>query len=92
MRQLAGYLVLNGDGPDEVIEGTHEFIVLSGAEAKGFDSITGKVTYSDEAQMYNVMLVEWDREHQIASRLGIGRISKDAWDMSFPTIRFVTLG
>lgn len=91
-RQLAGRLILNGKGPDEVIEGKHEFIVLSGALTKGFDSITGNVTYSDEAEMYNVMLVEWDDQHQVASRLGTGRIFKEAWDMSLPTIRFVTLG
>ncbi|KAM0259205.1 hypothetical protein ACHAQJ_003410 [Trichoderma viride] len=91
-RQLAGYLTLNGDGPEEVIEGKHEFIVLSSAQAKGFDSISGKVAYSNESQMYNVMLVEWDCQHQIASRLGIGRIFKEAWDMSLPIIRFVTIG
>ncbi|KAM0446009.1 hypothetical protein ACHAO4_009597 [Trichoderma viride] len=91
-RQLAGRLILNGNGPDEVIEGKHEFIVLSGALVKGFDSITGNVTYSDEAEMYNVMLVEWDDQHEVASRLGTGRIFKEAWDMSLPTIRFVTLG
>jgi hypothetical protein len=90
--QLAGYMVLNGDGPYELVKGTHEFIVLSGAEVKGFDSINGNVTYSDEAQMYNVMLVEWAHTRQIASRLGIGRIFKEAWDMSLPTIRFVTIG
>ncbi|GFP55952.1 hypothetical protein TASIC1_0006012200 [Trichoderma asperellum] len=91
-RQLAGYLILNGEGPNEVMQGKHEFVVLSGALAKGFNSITGNVTYSDEAEMYNVMLVEWDDQHQIASRLGTGRIFKEAWDMSLPTIRCITLG
>jgi hypothetical protein len=71
---------------------THEFIVLSGAQANGFDSIRGTVTYSDSAQMYNVMLVEWDSTHQFVTRLGIGRIFKEAWDMSLPTLRFVTIG
>lgn len=91
-RQLAGYLVLNGDGPEIVIEGRHEFIVLSGAQVKGFDPISGNLVYSDEAQMYNVMLVEWNDTRQIASRLGIGKFFKEAWDMSLPVIRFVTLG
>lgn len=91
-RQLAGYLILNSVGPIEVIKGKHEFIVLSGALVKGFNSITENVTYSDEAEMYNVMLVEWDDQHQVASRLGTGRIFKEAWDMSLPIVRFVTLG
>ena len=91
-RQHAGYLTLNGDGPYEIVKGKYEFIVLSGAKVMGYDSISGNVKYSDEAQMYNVMLVEWDHTHQIASRLGIGRIFKQAWDMSLPIIRFVTIG
>ena len=41
--------------------------------------------------MYNIMLVEWDSPHQIASRLGIGRIFKEAWDMSLPVTWFVTI-
>ena len=91
-RQLAGYVVLNGDGPDELDRAKHEFVVLSGAQVKGFDPITGKIVHSEEAHMYNVMLVGWNSTHQIASRLGIGRIYKEAWDMSLPVIRFVTIG
>jgi hypothetical protein len=91
-RQLAGYLTLNGDSPRELTASKHEFIVLSGAKVKSFDSISGSLTYSGQAHMYNVMLVEWDHQHQTASRLGIGRIFKEAWDASLPIIRFVTLG
>ncbi|EJT71051.1 hypothetical protein GGTG_12072 [Gaeumannomyces tritici R3-111a-1] len=91
-RQLAGHMILNGDGPEEVTRERHGFIVLSGAYVKGFDPISGKLTYSDESQMYNVMLVEWDPARQIASRLGIGRIFKEAWDTSLPVIRYVTIG
>jgi hypothetical protein len=91
-RQLAGYLVLNGNGPTELTENKHEFVVLSGAKVQSFDSISGDLTYSDQAHMYNVMLVEWDGQHQVASRLGIGRIFTEAWDSSLPTSRFVTIG
>lgn len=91
-RQLAGHMILNGDGPGEVTRERHEFIVISGAYVKGFDPISGNVTYSDESHMYNVMLVEWDPVRQIASRLGIGRIFKEAWDMSLPIVRYITIG
>jgi hypothetical protein len=42
--------------------------------------------------MYNVMLVEWDRDHKIAYRVAIGRVLKAAWVGSRPIRKLITLG
>lgn len=42
--------------------------------------------------MYNVLLVEWNKDHQIVYRIGLGRIFKAAWEASGPLTQFVTLG
>jgi hypothetical protein len=70
-------MILN-EGTLELQPGRHEFIVLSEAQVSGFNPVTWACPYSDNCQMYNVMLVEWDHEHQIAYRLGPGRVLKKA--------------
>ncbi|KAJ4387295.1 hypothetical protein N0V93_007884 [Gnomoniopsis smithogilvyi] len=91
-RQLAGYLVLNGDGPLQTDPSRHEFIVLSEAQVSGFNPVNWAWKHSERCRMYNVMLVEWDRDCNIAYRLGIGRVLKEAWAGSRPVIKHVTLG
>lgn len=91
-KQLAGYLTLNASEPLQCEVGRHEFIVLSDAQASGFNPVTGTCTYSEAWLMYNVMLIEWDAEHIVASRLGLGRVLKKAWLGSRPKIKWIVLG
>lgn len=91
-RQLSGYLILNGERLPEIDPSRHEFIVLSEAQFSGFNPITSACTPSAQSLMYNVMLIEWDDQREMASRLGIGRVLKQAWDASNPVIKFITLG
>ncbi|KAL7910546.1 hypothetical protein GGI35DRAFT_469238 [Trichoderma velutinum] len=91
-RQLSGYLILNGESLVELDQTRHEFIVLSEAQFSGFNPITSACTPSEQSMMYNVMLIEWDDDREMASRLGIGRVLKQAWDASNPVIKFIALG
>lgn len=91
-RQLAGYLILNGDVPLQTDPEFHEFVVISEAQVSGFNPVSWASSYSEQCLMYNIMLLEWDRNHDIASRLGIGRAFKEAWVGSRPNIKMVTLG
>jgi hypothetical protein len=90
--QLAGYLVMNGSQPVKAEPGRHEFVVLSEAQVSSFNSVTWDITYSDQCNMYDVMLVEWGASREIAYRLGLGRVFKSAWEASRPTVKLVTLG
>ena len=90
--QIVGYLILDSLEPLEMTAGCHEFIVLSEAQASGFDLLTWAIKFSDQCRMYNVLLVEWDENRHIAYRLGIGRVLKEAWERARPSIKFVTLG
>lgn len=90
--QLVGYLVLNGRGPLEMDSNRHEFIIISEAQFSGFNPVNWSCKYSEKCLMYNVMLVEWDRDHKIAYRLGVGRVYKKAWMGSRPVIKMITLG
>ncbi|KAH8776319.1 heterokaryon incompatibility protein-domain-containing protein [Diaporthe sp. PMI_573] len=91
-RQLAGYLVLNGSGPLRTDPSRHEFIVISEAQVSGFNPVNWACKYSELCRMYNVMLVEWDRDHKIAYRVAIGRVLKAAWVGSRPVRKLITLG
>lgn len=91
-RQLSGYLILNGENLPELDPSRHEFIVLSEAQFSGFNPITSACTPSEQSLMYNVILIEWDDQQEMASRLGVGRVLKQAWDASNPVIKFITLG
>lgn len=90
--ELVGYLVLNGHSPLKTDPDRHEFIVISEAQVMGFNPVNWSRKYSEKCLMYNVMLVEWDCDHRIAYRLGVGRIYKKAWVGSRPVIKIITLG
>ncbi|WQF81216.1 Putative heterokaryon incompatibility [Colletotrichum destructivum] len=45
----------------------------------------------DDYPLYNVMMVEWDHSGKIASRLGLGKIRKEAWAMAKPALQTVIL-
>jgi hypothetical protein len=90
--QVIGYLTLDGVQPYETRLNHHEFIVASEAQVSGFNPVTWAIQYSGKCLMYNVLLVEWDYNHQIARRVGIGRVLKGAWKEAGSRIKFVTLG
>ena len=90
--QVVGYLVLNGRSPLQTDSNRHEFIIMSEAQVLGFNPVNWSCKYSEECFMYNVMLVEWDCDHKIAYRLGVGRVYKKAWTGSRPVIKMITLG
>ena len=90
--QVIGYLTLDGVQPYETRVNHHEFIVASEAQVSGFNPVTWEIQYSEKCLMYNVLLVEWDYNHQIARRVGIGRVLKGAWKEAGSRIKFVTLG
>lgn len=87
-----GYLVLNDTELVQSVANQHEFIVVSEAQVARFNPLTWELTYSEKPLMYNVLLVEWDEEHGVAYRVGLGRVFKSAWNDARPSVRFVTLG
>jgi hypothetical protein len=90
--QVSGYLVLNGLEPlNSTTPDRHEFIVLSEAQSSGFNPLTWANTLSEDALMYNVMLIEWHENARFAERLGLGKILKSAWNQSHAHLKFVSL-
>ena len=89
-----GFVRLDGQEPEWIGGNRHEFIVLSEAQYYGFGPEKGRALegYSGEYPLYNVMLVEWDAEGQVASRLELGRVSKAAWKAAHPVAKIVVLG
>ena len=89
-----GFIRLDGQGPQWISEDQHEFIVLSEAQFYGYGPERGRAPedYSGEYPLYNVMLVGWDQERRVASRLGVGRVSKTAWRAAHPVAKVIVLG
>lgn len=90
-----GVVTLTSSGPRETQRGLHEFIVLSEAQYSGFDTLTWAEKFSKQPNfclMYNVMLIEWDNDTQIAYRIGLGRVLKSAWRSARPEVKYLVLG
>ncbi|KAF6805265.1 hypothetical protein CMUS01_14663 [Colletotrichum musicola] len=45
----------------------------------------------DDFSYYNVMMIEWDSSGSVASRLGLGKVRKEAWVSANPILRTVIL-
>lgn len=41
--------------------------------------------------LFLIMMVEWNQEHTVATRLGIGRVYKWNWDAAQPRLEFIQL-
>lgn len=54
----------------------YDFILLSESQYWGNEKRIDIVGYP----LYNIMLVEWDRMGRVATRTGLGKIAKPAWD------------
>ena len=89
-----GTIRLDGIGPREVDPNTHEFIVISEALYLDVEQAMSQDDKSTDFPLYNVMLVEWRTGGQFASRLGLGRVYKEAWNslQPLPVARTVILG
>ena len=89
-----GSITLTGSGPEWIDESRHEFLVLSEAQYFGHGPERGRAPedYSGEYPLYNIMLVEWDQEWRITTRLGVGRVFKTAWIAAHPAAKVVVLG
>ncbi|KAH8889165.1 HET-domain-containing protein [Thozetella sp. PMI_491] len=67
----------------------HDFIVISEAQYFGDEE---EILLDGEYPLYNVMMVKWDKTRpQVASRLAIGKVLKEAWAEGNPTEQIVVL-
>lgn len=74
-----GSIRLDGTGPREFDPSTHEFIVISEALYLDVEEAMPQVDKATTFPLYNVMLIEWRTGGLFASRLGLGRVYKEAW-------------
>ena len=65
----------------------YDFILLSGSQYWGNEERIDVLGYP----LFNVMMVEWDRTKEFATRLGLGKISKTAWEAAKPRHKSVVL-
>ena len=89
-----GSVRLDGTGPRDFDPHTHEFIVISEALYLDVGQAMPQDGKASTFPLYNVMLVEWKTGGQFASRLGLGRVYKEAWKSLEPppVARTVILG
>lgn len=74
-----GSVRLDGTGPREFDPAVHEFIVISEALYLDIGQPMPQDGKCSDFPLYNVMLIEWVDNSYFASRLGLGRIYKEAW-------------
>lgn len=79
-----GHLRLDGDGPRCFDPTKHSLIVISEALYFNLEQSDEQGDSNMDFPLYNVMLVEWNNERTVASRLGLGRIFKDSWRSLIP--------
>ena len=79
-----GHVRLDGGGPRTFDPTKHSLIVISEALYFSIDQTNEQEDNSSEFPLYNVMLVEWNDGQALASRLGLGKIYKEAWKTFSP--------
>ncbi len=91
---LSGIITLDGDSPLSLEWDAHALVVLSEAEYLGVEGeeVREYDGWGARFLLYNVMLVQWNRDEPIARRLGVGRVYKEAWLASGVYIQTVILG
>lgn len=87
--QWIGVVILDGEGPEWIYKGQHQFILLSEVQYFGLDEVNYAI---GEFPNYSIMLVEHDSETGVSTRLGLGRVKKTAWMMADPVLKTVILG
>lgn len=87
-----GTLLLDSIGPERFDARVHSLIVVSEAQYFGVENETAQRGEFMDYHLYNVMLVGWDERRCVASRLGTGRVEKEAWRRVEWELRVVVLG
>ena len=85
LEKQVGQIRLDGDRPRTFDSGKHSLIVISEALYFSIDQSCEREQSDSEFPLYNVMLIEWNAERTMASRLGLGRIYKEAWKTFDPS-------
>lgn len=88
LRKVGG-IVLDGEGLQRLDPERHEFILLAEAQLV---SVEANEEMSGQFRFYLVMLVEKDGATGTYSRCGLGRVSKEAWNLAEPVSKVVVLG
>ncbi|XHG05857.1 hypothetical protein AWENTII_009070 [Aspergillus wentii] len=87
--QFVGNVLLDGMEYDLVHHNRYEFIQM--AEAK-YHHLDGEENNIRGFPLYLVLMVEWDEVRKVATRLGVGRVYKEAWRAARPELEFIQLG
>ncbi|KAK8130530.1 HET-domain-containing protein [Apiospora kogelbergensis] len=83
---VVGYIIPTDKGKD-IATPAYDFVLLSESQYWGNETRIDVVGFP----LYNVMAVEWDEYRVFAERVGVGKISKVAWDAGNPTKQCVVL-
>lgn len=94
VEKQVGQLRLDGDGPRSFDPTKHSLIVISEALYFNIHHSSQQDDSGSDFPLYNVMLIEWNEERTLASRLGLGRIYKESWKTMRPppVARIIILG
>lgn len=84
-----GGFVLDGEEPQRLEAERHEFILLAETQLLGLEF---KEKLNGEFRYYLVMLVEKDSATGTYARCGLGKVSKEAWNLAEPVSKVVVLG
>lgn len=89
-----GHLRLDGDGPRNFDPTKHSLVVISEALYFNIDQDSQQDDSNSEFPLYNVMLIEWNEQRTLASRLGVVRLYKTSWKTLRPppVARIIVLG
>ena len=86
---VVGTVLLDSADEKWMASGRHEFIQIAEAHYYGLDD---EVRDIEDCPLYVVMLIEWDKNFQVAYRRGLGRVQKTAWMLAAPKLKLVYLG
>ena len=86
--EVVGNVLLDGLDYEWTKNKRYEFLQI--AEAK-FEDRDNEPRNIPGFPLYLVMMVEWNEDWTVATRLGIGRLYKEAWNVSQPRLTFVQL-
>lgn len=86
MDQVVGYMIPT-DQHKSISTDHYDFILLSESQYWGNEQRVDVVDFP----LFNVMAVEWDNRKEFATRLGLGKIAKPAWQAANNGIKRVIL-
>ena len=86
--ERVGNVLLDGVDDGWATRNRVEFVQI--AETK-FHQVDNEPKDIPNFPLYLVMMVEWNRDCTVATRLGIGRVYKGNWDAAQPRLKFIQL-